>query len=74
MIDIKSISTPRKIEAMANRCSQLSLLLTALLLIITISVVNGQPGKWLISEPNHAVIQRLIAVFTTVRRSVPLTQ
>ena len=40
-------------RAMANQCSQLSLLLTALLFVTTaiISVVSGQSGgKWLISE------------------------
>ena len=42
-----------RVEAMANRCSQLSLLLTALLFVTTtiISVVSGQPsGEWLIYD------------------------
>ena len=42
-----------KVEAMANQCSQLSLLLTALLFMTAtiISVVSGQSGgEWLISE------------------------
>ena len=46
------ISYQTKVEAMANRCLQLSLLLTALLFVTAlISVVSGQSGgEWLISE------------------------
>ena len=47
------IFTYKKVDAMATRCSQLSLLITALLFVTTaiISVVSGQPsGEWLISE------------------------
>ena len=60
------ICTKHKLEAMAgNRCSQLSLLLTALLFITTsVSVVSGQDppsGERFICE--RELIQRLIAVF-----------
>ena len=49
-----SLAAPiaKRVEAMANRYSQLSLLLTALLFVTAIIlVVSGQSGgKWLISE------------------------
>ena len=55
---------------MANRCSQLLLLLTARLFVTTIiiSVVSGQSGKWLIYETE--LIQRLIAMLTGVTLSL----
>ena len=62
---------------MANRCSQLSLLLTALLFVTAIiSVVSGQPGgEWLISESdlimfNSCVFFSLSGVYLTLNGEI----